>query len=138
VLHRLGRRAVLAASVVDAGQGLRFGSSRDPLPTKYSAGLAIHPARGLFLALDGVGGPGRKTYARAGIDWRAWPALALRAGFRTDRSEGDSGPSGFAAGLGLFLGGQEVSYAWVPSGRLGNAQHFSLLWRFREPNVETP
>ena len=38
--------------------------------------------------------------------------------------------AGFTVGAGLTIWGQEIAYAWVPYGDLGDTQYFSLVLRF--------
>jgi hypothetical protein len=132
ILHHLGRRLSLGAAVTDVGRGLRFESREDPLPTTWVVGAALRPAAGLRLAVDGVRGRDGATDGRFGLEWRALEAVALRGGYRTDGSKGGEGVEGVTAGLGLLLERQEIAYAWLPLGRLGNTHYFSLLWRFGE------
>ena len=38
--------------------------------------------------------------------------------------------AGFSTGIGFQVWGQELAYAWVPYGELGNAQYLSFVMRF--------
>jgi len=58
--------------------------------------------------------------------------IAIRAGYRTDTLKGLSALSGTTLGLGLNVWGQELAYAWVPYGDLGNTHYISLLMKFGE------
>ena len=58
--------------------------------------------------------------------------LALRAGYRTDTLKGLSALAGYTAGLGVQVWGQELAYAWLPYGDLGNTHYVSLLMKFGE------
>ena len=70
------------------------------------------------------------TSGHFGMEWKPLGYIALRTGYRTDTTR-ELGPiAGFSAGLGFDVWGQELSYAWLPYGDLGNTQYFSLLMRF--------
>lgn len=45
---------------------------------------------------------------------------------------------GITAGGGILLWGQQLDYAWLPRGELGDIQYFSLLMRFgrRDPRAQ--
>ena len=58
--------------------------------------------------------------------------FCLRAGYRTDTIQGLSPLAGLTTGVGILAWGQELAYAWVPMGELGNTQYFSLVVRFGE------
>ena len=68
--------------------------------------------------------------ARTGVEWRPLESIALRAGYRTDTVKELSAIAGVTAGIGVTLWGQELSYAWLPMGDLGNTQYFSFVYRF--------
>jgi len=68
--------------------------------------------------------------AHVGGAWRPLESISLRAGYRTDTVKELDPIAGFSAGLGIHLGGQELAYAWVPYGDLGDTQYFSLLVKF--------
>jgi hypothetical protein len=62
--------------------------------------------------------------------WRPLEAVSLRAGFRTDTLNGLSPLAGFSTGVGIHVYGQELAYAWLPYGDLGNTQYFSFMAHF--------
>ncbi len=61
------------------------------------------------------------------VEWHPIQMIALRAGYRTDNTKEEDGLVGPTAGIGILVWGQELAYAWVPYGDLGNTQYFSLL-----------
>ena len=67
---------------------------------------------------------------RLGGEWTPISALSLRLGYRTDTTKDLSAMAGLTTGLGLHLWGQELDYAWLPLGDLGNTQYISLVIRF--------
>jgi hypothetical protein len=56
--------------------------------------------------------------------------IALRTGYRTDTTNGLSPLAGFTTGIGIHVWGQELAYAWVPMGDLGNTNYFSFVAHF--------
>ncbi|OGR91334.1 MAG: hypothetical protein A2992_04990 [Elusimicrobia bacterium RIFCSPLOWO2_01_FULL_59_12] len=55
--------------------------------------------------------------------------LAIRAGYRTETLDNLSALAGVSAGLGLNVWGQELAYAWLPYGDLGDTHYVSLVMR---------
>src|SRR5581483_11580014 len=67
-----------------------------------------------------------------GLEWQPLPMIALRTGYKTDTTKQLSAVAGVSAGLALTLWGQELAYAWVPYGDLGDTQYISIILRFGE------
>jgi hypothetical protein len=122
----------LAAVVSNLGTPLTFISAKDDLPLAYKAGAAYAPDKHWLLALEGVYRKAGASGVHAGIEWSPLDLLSIRAGYETERTKELSALAGFSTGIGLHVWGQELSYAWKPSGDLGDSQYFSLLIRFGE------
>jgi hypothetical protein len=130
VLGHLGSRLAVAAVVSNFGTHLKFDQQGDPLPAAARASAAFHFSRSFLGSLEGVYRFQEGPALHAGIQWNPMPSLFLRAGFRTDTSRELSALAGMALGAGLNLWGQEISYAWLPLGDLGNTQYVSLVVRW--------
>ncbi len=129
-LYKVTEKLSLAGTLTNVGTQLKFLSDGDPLPMTFHAGAAYEPTSHYLLTTEAV-------YARNGLgsfhiggQWRPLEAISLRAGYRTDTLKGLSPLAGFSTGIGIHILGQELAYAWVPYGELGNTQYFSVLARF--------
>jgi len=92
------------------------------------------------LALDLAGPRDADLYLAAGAEWKPYPFLALRAGWR-------NGPSFFSrvdtlamftAGLGCELAGFQFDYAYEPGQVLGAVHHVSLGYCYRPAPAAAP
>jgi hypothetical protein len=122
----------LAAVLSNMSGGMRFLGASDPLPAALRVAAAWTPARGWLLALQGTFYKESSNALEAGVEWKPYPLIALRAGYRTDDSDAPGGTAGLSAGFGLALWGQSFDYAWVPFGVLGDTHYLSLVLRFGE------
>ncbi len=129
-LYRISARVQVAAAIANVGSRIRFLHARDELPRSYRVGVLLNPTAGVRLAADGFYDRGGLPAGRLGAEWSPFSFVFLRAGYRTDPTRELSGLSGVTAGLGLNLYGQSFDYAWVPLGRLGQTQYFSILFSF--------
>jgi hypothetical protein len=131
-MYRLGEKATLAGVVTNVGSKLKFLNEGGTLPMAFKAALAVRPDSRWTGALEGVYRKTGLASAHAGVEWRPIQMVSLRAGYRTDTTKELGAIAGLTAGMGLEIWGQELAYAWVPYGDLGNTQYFSLLVRFGE------
>jgi hypothetical protein len=129
-LYRLTSKLNLAAVVTNAGTKLTFLNDGGTLPLAFKLGAAYQPTTYCTLSVQGTYNNTGLTDAEMGAEWRPIEMIAIRAGYRTDTTKGLDTMAGMSAGFGLHLWGQELSYAWVPYGDLGNTQYFSFLLRF--------
>jgi hypothetical protein len=135
-MYKMTNRLTLAATVLNIGTKLKFLSEGDDLPLAFRAGAAFRLTKQVTLSSEGVY---RKTglgSVHFGGAWRPLDAISLRVGYRTDTLKGLSPLAGFSTGIGIHLWGQEISYAWVPYGELGNTQYFSALLHFGQRDEE--
>ncbi len=128
-MYRLTDRLTLAGTLTNLGSDVKFLQQPDELPLEFHLGGAYHFSYGT-LSTEGIYRKTGFTAARVGAEWNPISALAIRAGYRTDTTRELSALAGFSTGLGLMLWGQELDYAWVPLGELGNTQYFSFVIRW--------
>ncbi len=129
-LWRVSPQVDVGATVMNLGQSLTFLSEDTALPTAFNLGMAWRPLAFGVVSTDLVFPRNEDVALHIGTEWRPFSVLSLRAGYRTETSEGLSGGAGFSGGVGFLLRGQELSYAWVPAGDLGNAHTFSFLLKW--------
>lgn len=120
----------LALTVTNLGSKLTFTSQGDTLPQEEHLAAAYQPVRHVTLALEGVHSQTGLNSGRMGVEWSPMEMVKIRAGYKTDTTQGLSALAGFTTGVGLNVWGQEFSYAWLPYGDLGDTQYFSMLIRF--------
>jgi len=135
-LYKVNDAITVGAVAANLGPAIKLVSESDPLPTAFRAGAYYQFGYDWGVSSDIVY---RKTglfSADAGLEWKYLGILALRAGVDSSHVNGLSALSAFSAGVGIHLFGQEFNYAWVPYSDLGNAQYFSLDFRFGGPPDE--
>jgi hypothetical protein len=107
--------------VLNLGPGIKFVADEDPLPLNLKAGAAF--ARGPFVLACDISKPrGFSSRISLGGEFIVAEALALRAGYRSDRS--------FATGVGFSWRALDVDYAFVPHDEIEDSHHFSATIRF--------
>jgi len=131
-MYKLTHHLTLASTLTNLGSKLTFLNQGDPLPLAFHVGAVYQPTHQWLLTTEGV-------YPRTGLasfhlggEWRPLELLSIRAGYRTDTVKELSPIAGFSAGLGVDVWGQELSYAWVPYGDLGDTHYVSLVMKFGE------
>ena len=131
-MYKLLPNLMLSATLTNLGSKLKFLSEGDSLPMAFHFGgaMQINPH---WLATAEVVYPktGLASFHMGG-EWRPLDLLAIRAGYRTDTVKELSALAGYSMGLGLNVWGQELGYAWLPYGDLGNTHYISLLMKFGE------
>jgi hypothetical protein len=129
-LYKVGDHLSLAATVTNMGNKLTFLNDNSSLPLAGHLGLAYEPTHRLLISLEGVYPKTGVTSGHIGVQWKPLSAVALRAGYRTDTTKELGAMAGPTIGAAVEAWGQELSYAWLPMGDLGNTQYFSLIVRF--------
>jgi hypothetical protein len=132
-LYRATSRLNLAAVLTNIGTKLTFLNDGGTLPLAFKLGAAYQPDTHCTLSIQGVYNNTGLTTAEMGAEWRPLEMIAIRAGYRTDTTKELGAMAGLSTGLGIHVWGQELSYAWVPYGDLGNTQYFSFLLHFGAP-----
>jgi len=144
-IHEQHESLSTSAVAVDAGamyktplEGLRAGVSVANIGTKaklyeesydlpLQGRLGWRYDRGILGVMqDFILSETEKPGIAAGVECRPVQVLALRVGYRTG-SDVD-GFSGLRAGLGLFLHGIGVDYAFAPYGKLGASHRISISY----------
>lgn len=114
-----------SVSLALVGQNIGTSLGSDSLPFAIRGGAAVKSGS-LILAADLVNPSDEPVYYCAGLEWWLGKMLALRLGYRSNRSIG----SGVTAGLGIHKGKVRFDYAYVPYGELGTTQRVSLSFKF--------
>ncbi len=136
MLYRARPNLQLAATVVNFGNQLKFDAAGDDLPLAFHAGAAYLPHQHWALSVEGVYSKTGLFSGRTGIEWKPMSMLALRAGYKTDTMKELSALAGFTTGVGIAVWGQELAYAWLPYGDLGDTHYLSLVIKFGERERE--
>lgn len=129
-LYRVSPSVSVAAVAANLGSTLKLLDEADELPAAYRLGLHLSPVKELSLAAEAGRGGAEDAFGRLGAEWRALPAIALRAGYHSDAVRGLPGLAGVTAGFGLTVYGQRFDYAWSPMGDLGQTHYFSVVFAF--------
>src|SRR5205807_5831970 len=129
-MYKLQRHLTLAAVMTNLGSKLTFLNDGDSLPLAFHLGAAYQPNGHWNLGVEGIYRQTGLASGHVGLEWRPLELIALRTGYRSDTTKGLSALAGFTTGLGINVWGQELAYAWLPLGELGNTHYFSLVARF--------
>ena len=131
-MYKLMPHVTLAATLTNLGTKLKFLSEGDSLPTAFHVGGAWEPDPHWMVTSEVVYPKTGLASFHIGGEWRPLDRLSLRMGYRTDTVKELSALAGYSAGLGVNVWGQELAYAWLPYGDLGNTHYISLLMKFGE------
>jgi hypothetical protein len=131
-MYKLKPNLTLAATLTNMGTKLKFISEGDSLPSAVHLAAAYQPTSHWLVTTEGVYELNGLPSIHFGGEWHPIEMIALRAGYRTDTTKELSALAGFTTGVGIQVWGQELAYAWVPMGDLGNTHYFSLLMKFGE------
>ena len=131
-LYKVGEHATLAATLTNLGSKLKFLNDNSSLPVAGHVAGAYAPDSHWLASLEGVFPKSGSPSAHVGIQWQPMDLIAIRAGYKTDTTKALSAMAGMTVGAGIKVWGQEMAYAWVPYGDLGDTQYFSLVLRFGE------
>jgi len=129
-LYKVVDHVTLAATLTNLGSKLKFLNDDSSLPVEGHVGAAYAPNSHWLASLEGVFPKSGPASAHLGLQWQPLELIAIRAGYKTDTTKELSAMAGMTVGAGLTLWGQELAYAWVPYGDLGDTQYFSLVIRF--------
>ncbi len=137
-LYRVSDRLSLAAVAANIGAKLKFLTQGDDLPENYRVGVHYAPLPEVSLVEETVYARTGLLSGRFGAEWRPLPAMALRAGYRTDTARQLSALAGLTTGVGFSVWGTRFDYAWLPMGDLGNTQYFSVVLAFGASKTSLP
>ena len=129
-LYQWNERLALAGTFLNVGTPLKFLSAGDSLPAEFHAGAAYHANTQWLISTEGVFPKTGLDSFHIGAQWQPTEAFSLRVGYKTDTLNGLNALAGLTAGIGIQAWGQELAYAWLPYGELGNSQYFSLVMHF--------
>jgi len=125
-----------AATVKNIGNKLKFQEQDDTLPQALHLGAAWRINKQLKLAADALYRKVGSVSGRFGAEWRPLRTISLRTGYKTDTTKELSALAGLSAGIGIHVWGQELAYAWLPYGDLGDTQYLSLIARLGQSDEE--
>ncbi len=131
-LYKVGSHAALAATLTNLGSKLKFLNDDSSLPVAGHLAAAYSPNPHWLGSLEGVFPKTGVIGAHLGLQWQPLEMIAIRTGYKTETSKELGAIAGLTVGAGINVWGQELAYAWVPYGDLGDTQYFSLVLRFGE------
>jgi hypothetical protein len=129
-LYRMSDSLSFAGSLTNVGTKLKFLSDGDNLPLAFHAAAVYKPTHQWTVTGEGIFSENGLASAHMGTEWRPLDSIALRVGYKTDTLKGLSPIAGLTTGVGIYVWGQELAYAFSPYGDLGNTQYFSLVAHF--------
>ncbi len=139
LLYKPDTRLSLGAVLANVGSNIKFVNESDPLPLAGRLGATYQVDPSFDISAEGVYRKTGLASGSLGLEWRYGEVLSFRGGYNTSHIKELGAMAGITAGMGLFLWGQEFSYAWVPVGDLGQTHYFSLVFRTRTtPAPERP
>ena len=112
--------------------------TRDPIPSKISAGLLFKPRKDLVLHLDAVSPQNRSLLLRSGAEWLFSDLLFLRAGLEQKEISGSDRYFNYSFGIGTNLKNMYINYAYYADTALKeNSSHFISLEQYI-PGIQQP
>lgn len=137
--HTANQRIKVGLAVRNVGFQITHYSDTDyseGLPLTYSAGLGIDLGSKIQLNGDFSKSTGENIIAKFGMEHQLYPALALRAGFRSNATDyylgGGLGlSSGISLGLGWEWKNYTIDYAVASYGDLGLTNQLSLRYNLK-------
>jgi len=124
--------------ITNVGNSLKFIAQADPLPLAFKVGANYWIGTRWNVGLETDVRRSGVSSLHTSLEWRPLDVLSIRSGYRTDTTRELSPLAGLTVGMALNLWGQELAYAWLPMGALGNTQYVSIVVRFWELDVPHP
>ncbi len=138
-IYQLMKTWNVAAAYANWGSSLRFLGDSERLPEAFHLATSFSVSHRSLFTIEEVFPKSDSASFRGGLQFEPIEFLRLRVGYRTDTVKQANGMTGFTAGAGFVLYGQELAYAWIPYGDLGDTHYFSLLINFGQTgNVGVP
>ncbi|MFN0118303.1 MAG: PorV/PorQ family protein [Elusimicrobiota bacterium] len=122
----------IGASFNNWGSKLKFIEEKESLPQELRLGTAVRPASFLLMSLETAFPKNEQAQFRGGLQFRINKVFDIQTGYRSDVNKGTTGLTGLSFGAGFHIFNQQINYAWVPYGNLGNTHYFSILVRLRK------
>jgi hypothetical protein len=139
LLYKPNSKLSVGAVLANAGSELKFVNESDPLPLAGRLGATYQLDPSWDISTEGVHRETGLTSGSVGVEWRYGEIFSFRAGYNSAHTQQLGAGSGITAGMGIFVWGQEFSYAYVPVGDLGDTHYFSLVFRWdTNPRPERP
>ena len=136
--HPDNEKVKVGVSVRNLGAQLSYYSEdkyKEKLPLTFTAGISYQANSHILANLEVGKASGENIVAKLGGEYALTPALALRAGFRTNAGDGYNGGSfAFLSGLSFGAGWKwrnyRVDYGMTSYGDLGLINQLSLCYEF--------
>jgi hypothetical protein len=136
--HPVNKKVKVGLAVRNLGLQLSHYSDsnyKEKLPVTYAAGISYKMNDRLFGCFDLNKATGENFMARLGVEYSLYPSLDLRAGFRSNAGDYNSGGSfGWTSGISLGAGwnwqNYRVDYGLSSYGDLGFVHQLSLTYEF--------
>lgn len=136
--HPVNERVKVGLAIRNFGMQLSHYSDSDykeKLPLTYAAGISYTMNERIFASFDLNKATGENFVAKLGVEYSLYPSLDLRAGFRTNAGDYNSGGSfGWTGGLSLGAGwnwnNYRLDYGLSSYGDLGFVHQLSLIYEF--------
>ncbi len=123
-------------AIRNLGSGIQLKEERFDLPIIFNGGISFtHQwftvTLDLHKPIDNIMQP------KLGVEFRPFPVLSLRGGYRFGYLKNDLGGSaGLSLGLGIHYDQFSFDYAYNPLGLLGQSHRISLIYSFSKKSVK--
>lgn len=136
--HPDNEKVQVGVSLRNLGAQLTYYSDskyKEQLPFTIAAGITYQFTPRLFSSVEVGKADGENIVAKAGVEYEIYPALDMRAGFRSNAGDGYNGGNlAFLSGLSLGAGWKwrnyRVDYGLSSYGDLGLINQLSLSYEF--------
>jgi len=116
-------------AVQNLGKSIAFVKDKFKLPLTYRFGICYTSYQEkLITGFDILKARDTDWSFSAGVEWKFYKTLALRAGYNSENDIGD----GWSGGLGFYISKFVIDYAYSPFGALGDTHRYSLTYKFPE------
>lgn len=136
--HTANEKVKVGLSIRNLGMQLSYftdAKHKEGMPTVYAAGISMQANDKLLGSFDLEKATAENVRARLGVEYQPFPALALRAGLRSDVKDYDTGGKmgalgGFSLGVGYSIARIHLDYAALFFGDLGMNNKLTLGYSF--------
>jgi len=133
ILYRAGRSTRLGFVLQNLGYESAFISESAPLPLTARAGISHKwKPQNLLVACDTVYGINDQAlWVGAGAEYRPWPAMAFRAGYKYNGTFSSVDlMNGASCGINVRIFSTDIDYAFVPFGLTFQTHRMSVIMHF--------
>lgn len=139
LLYDYEKKATLGVTLLNLGSDIKFVNEADPLPTTLHVGGVYHLGDTIDMGAEGSYRRNKTGALSIGGQYNYEDKGTFRVGYNTSHIKELSVLSGFTGGLSIYFWGQELAYAWVPFGSLGQTHYFTLVLRWsQKPRATQP